>query len=243
MKGNAGQVREAIGARASGRRAAVRRVIASKPSSRRARTQSQLLKAGRELIVEKGIGATSVGDICGRAGFSRGAFYSNFTDIDHFVRRLADEQWEQMTGFVRSAVAQALPPDREESPQLSEAQVAAALAGLSDQLLRAMPASQDFYLLQSELAAYIVRDVEHAPTLREGYGAFKASLKDLLVCGLEAVGRRTLASPEDTTELLFAAADRSMRLALTGQGQEGLTAFLERVLPLLLTRLSEPLEQ
>lgn len=240
MSRNTGKVRQAVGARISARRAAVGRVRAASPSSRRAHTQAQLLKAGRQLIAEQGLGATSVGDICGRAGFSRGAFYSNFTDMDHFVDRLAEEQWTAMAEFVRSAVAVAL-PERPLAYRPSEEETIEAMALLADQLLQAMPASRESHLLQIELTAFIVRDAERAPALKKGYEAFKDSLREQLVSGLAAIGRRTIASPEDTTDLILASAERSMSLALMDGGEgAALTAFLERTLPLLLTRLSVP---
>ncbi|QQM67442.1 TetR/AcrR family transcriptional regulator [Actinomyces weissii] len=240
MSRKVNQVRQAEGVRVSARRAAVSRAAAAAPSSRRARTQRLLLEAGLQLIAEQGIGATSVGDVCARAGFSRGAFYSNFRDMDHFVGRLAEEQWAAMAEFVRSAVAVAL-PDGSRTSRPSEQEVAASAASLADRLLQAMPVSRESHLLQSEFAAFIVRDAARAPALKAGYEAFKDSLREQLVSGLAAIGRRTIASPEDTTELILAAAERSVRLALM-DGEEGgaLTAFLERTLPLLLTRLSVP---
>ena len=95
----------ATGPRVSARRAAVYRLVGTTPSEKRAHTQELLLAAGRELVVDKGIGAVSVGDVCTRAGFTRGAFYSNFTDMDHFIHRLAENEWEAMTAFVDAAVS------------------------------------------------------------------------------------------------------------------------------------------
>jgi len=208
---------EAAGARLSARRAAVRRLIGVPPSERRAQTQALLLDAGRELFADKGIGGTSVGDICSRAGFTRGAFYSNFTDMDHFVQRLAEEQWTSIVNFVDESVAGALSTQTEGPTLESDAELAAGLAELASRLLGAMPISREVFLLQNEFAAYIARteaDGGGSP-LREGYAAFKRHLVRVLVEGLASINRACLLSPEDTTELIMATAVRSMRMALS----------------------------
>lgn len=225
--------------RLSGRRAALKRIIATAPSERRAATQSLLLESGKRLIIDKGLGATSVGDICTDAGFTRGAFYSNFADMDHFVERLAQEQWTQILTYVHTAVDEVLTARSDDRP-LSDTEVESAIAPLAESLLTAMPISRDFYMLQSELATYTARAPEKTSALRTGYEAFTASLCSLLVSGLKAIGRETIPAPEDVTALIIAAGERSMRAALT-KGEDGLTSLLERVLPTLLVRLSAPI--
>ena len=49
----------------------------------RVATQRRLLAAATEVFAAKGIDAASIGELCAAAGFSRGAFYSNFaTKLD-----------------------------------------------------------------------------------------------------------------------------------------------------------------
>ncbi|WP_172120573.1 TetR/AcrR family transcriptional regulator [Actinomyces faecalis] len=227
--------------RLSARRAAVRRIAAADPSDKRAQTQALLLEAGRELFTDQGIGGTSVGDLCSRAGFTRGAFYSNFADMDHFVSQVAEREWEQMTDYVRKAVDQALPETVLQDSSTEEG-VLHALEELAARILRAMPVSRQFYLLQSEIVAYVLRNEEHAAALRGGYETFRSSLQEIVVSGLAAIGRECLLSADDTTELLFAAAERSMRTALLAGNEDDLTALLERSLPELLIHMSRPLE-
>ena len=72
------------------------------PTRRRAHTRVRLLDAARELFAEQGVNGTAVEDLCARAGFTRGAFYSNFSDKDDLVLALleADRQvvLDQLTG-------------------------------------------------------------------------------------------------------------------------------------------------
>jgi AcrR family transcriptional regulator len=44
----------------------------------RERTTQRLLAAAQKLIARRGLGATTLDDIAGEAGYTRGAFYSNF---------------------------------------------------------------------------------------------------------------------------------------------------------------------
>ncbi|MGH8975530.1 MAG: TetR family transcriptional regulator, partial [Acidimicrobiia bacterium] len=57
----------------------------------RAQTRARLLESAAALFAERGFHGTSVEDIAERAGFSRGAFYSNFEHkADLFLALLDD---------------------------------------------------------------------------------------------------------------------------------------------------------
>ena len=76
--------------------------IPPKQTRRRANTRVRLLDSARELFAERGVNGTSVEDLCAHAGFTRGAFYSNFADKDELVLAVldADRQrvFDQLTG-------------------------------------------------------------------------------------------------------------------------------------------------
>lgn len=57
----------------------------------RAQTRRRLLEAAATVFADKGIAAATIEDICGEAGFSRGAFYSNFGAKDELVIELLEE--------------------------------------------------------------------------------------------------------------------------------------------------------
>jgi len=94
--------------RMSARRAAVRRLAGAPTTDRRAQTQRRLLDAGRTVIAENGVGGASVGLITSAAGFSRGAFYSNFQDMDHFVEQVAHREWESVLVAIGQSLSAAL---------------------------------------------------------------------------------------------------------------------------------------
>ena len=58
----------------------------------RAETRQRLMDAAERIFAEKGFYGSSVEEITERAGFSRGAFYSNFEDKDELFLALLDRR-------------------------------------------------------------------------------------------------------------------------------------------------------
>jgi AcrR family transcriptional regulator len=56
----------------------------------REETRTRLLDAAATVFIDRGIGAASIEEVTDTAGFSRGAFYSNFADKDELVLGLLD---------------------------------------------------------------------------------------------------------------------------------------------------------
>ena len=63
-------------------------------SARRQATRERLMDAAVELFGERGVLGASVEEICERAGFTRGAFYSNFESMDELFLTLANSVGE-----------------------------------------------------------------------------------------------------------------------------------------------------
>ncbi|MFC5488600.1 TetR/AcrR family transcriptional regulator [Dokdonella soli] len=66
----------------------------------RAQTRQALLAAAGKVIAKRGFGGTSVEDIVAEAGYTRGAFYSNFKGKDDlFIELLRDDHAEMLEVF------------------------------------------------------------------------------------------------------------------------------------------------
>ncbi|MBB2976681.1 AcrR family transcriptional regulator [Microbacterium endophyticum] len=63
---------------------------AAVPSRRRELTRQRLLDAAQQVFAEVGLDAASVEEVCERAGFTRGAFYSNFESKEELFLALVD---------------------------------------------------------------------------------------------------------------------------------------------------------
>ncbi|MGP4014841.1 TetR/AcrR family transcriptional regulator [Saccharopolyspora sp. 5N708] len=61
-------------------------------AERRQQTRTLLLAAAAELFADRGVNGTSVEQIAERAGYSRGAFYGNFTDKHELVVELLKQR-------------------------------------------------------------------------------------------------------------------------------------------------------
>lgn len=69
----------------------------------RLQTRTQLLATAKRLFVERGFGATSLRDIAAEAGYTQGAFYSNFASKeDLFVALMRERSRTQVTDIART---------------------------------------------------------------------------------------------------------------------------------------------
>lgn len=83
--------------------------VVDKPvTARRAHTQERLMAAAVRVFAERGIIGASVEEICESAGFTRGAFYSNFADKDELVLALIRQNVNTQVAAAEQAVARTL---------------------------------------------------------------------------------------------------------------------------------------
>lgn len=75
-------------------------------SRRREATRKKLLDAAAQVFAEVGLDAASVEAICERAGFTRGAFYSNFETKDELFLELAGNVARERVDAVRRRVGE-----------------------------------------------------------------------------------------------------------------------------------------
>ena len=126
---------------------------------RRAATRARLLNAAREVIAERGAGGATVEGIAERAGFTRGAFYSNYSDLDELIVDLIRDVGEVRLRDVREAAAQ-FAVNR--TPGLT---IGDALSGGVREFVHLLQPSMQEVLLQAELRLYALRH----DGAREGY--------------------------------------------------------------------------
>ncbi|WP_423920955.1 TetR/AcrR family transcriptional regulator [Frigoribacterium sp. 2-23] len=120
----------------------------------RSETRRRLLVAAAGLFEDTGTIRQSVGDICTRAGFTRGAFYSNFTSVDDLYLALHQEQAASVWHRLWAALDTQLADDTHEPT----------LEGAVGQLLAALPESREWFSLRSVLLARAAAD----PVFAEG---------------------------------------------------------------------------
>jgi AcrR family transcriptional regulator len=190
---------------------------------RRAATRARLLSAAREVIAEKGAGGATVEGIAERAGFTRGAFYSNYSDLDELIVDLIHDVGEVRLRDVREAAAQfAL----NRTPGLT---IDKALAGGVREFVHLLQPPMQDVLLQAELRLYALRH-EGA---RGGYVAVvrqtMTGVYEILESLCSSVNARIRTTPGITMEILLGFFDQGSAMSYLDLGRIDADAQVERL--------------
>jgi AcrR family transcriptional regulator len=149
-------------------------------TKRRAETRQRLLDAALEVFAEDGFGRASVEDVCERAGFTRGAFYSNFSSLDELFLAM----WEQRSAALLEALAASL-----------EDAVADGVDSLEDgigRLLDRIPVDDHWYRVEAEFTAHALRDPIRRGVMAAREAHIAATLMPFIDRALTQVGRRVV---------------------------------------------------
>jgi len=123
---------------------------------RRENTRARLLDAAFDVFAEVGLDAASVEAVCDRAGFTRGAFYSNFASKDELflelARTVSERKLEAITDRVRQVTVDSC--DREGPGEIVQ------------QLVDVSLDSRQGVLLMSEIRTRAMRDEQTAVSYR-----------------------------------------------------------------------------
>lgn len=206
------------------RRAELARRADSPESERRALTRHRLLESGATVVAEQGVAATSVGALCAAAGFSRGAFYSNFVDMDDFVAQLARHQWGSLLEDVTANVEEA-------ARRAASSGGTHPLTALTLLLRAVVPRDRQFFLLWTALSSHMVHAPERAQAVREEFDRFRTGLAGVVEDVVAHVGLRLRVDPLDVVDLLSSLGMRSLMLGQLSE-RDG-ADLLERLLPAL----------
>lgn len=146
---------------------------------RRPQTLARLLDAAMEVFAEQGFRGARIEDICDRAGYTRGAFYSNFTTKDELFFALFDAHAANRLARVAEQIA------RIDRRDLTVQHIAAVLAD------RALDAdARNWYLVTTEFTLHAIRDPEAARKLAEHDARLRAQIVNLLQRLIEQAGHR-----------------------------------------------------
>jgi len=159
---------------------------APRVTARRARTRQRLLDAALTVFAEEGFGRSTVERVCDRAGFSRGAFYSNFSSLDELFLAMWEERSARMLADLRAALSgtAAPAPDPAAHTDPQEALRAAPAA---------IPVDDRWHRVTAEFTAHALRN----PALRRVMAAREQAIRETLLpvvaSALERAGRRVTA--------------------------------------------------
>ena len=134
-------------------------------------TRERLLDAAGAVFAERGFAASTIEDVCERAGFTRGAFYSNFETKDELLVQLLDREEVKLLERFNAAVSQAL-------------QATEPLAVVVERIYDLQPFGADNYALRAELVFLALKDPKLATAYQAAREALRAKFGPFLIAAL-----------------------------------------------------------
>lgn len=199
-------------------------------SRRRAQTRARLLDAAHEIFGEVGMHAASVEMICERAGFTRGAFYSNFDSKDELffalIMQFAEAKLDEVSVRVR---------DLRPGEAVDVATLVAHVVGLSlDQQMEPQ--------LMSEIRTQALRDRRLATAYLAWQDVMRGRVEGIVAHVAATYGfRLRLTVPEVARLLLDVNVEACIHAALEDRTAEETNALLtERVTRLVVALIDAP---
>jgi AcrR family transcriptional regulator len=193
-------------------------------SRKRRQTQARLLDAALDAFAERGFHGTSVEDVCERAGFSRGAFYSNFSSKEELFLALYDRQATRI-----------LDTFGEQAPT-GEGTLDEVVADL----VAAIPRDRRWYLVSTEFALHAVRNPEAGAAFAAARATVRAGFAARVDEVLERHGRELTVPVDDLVRWLFAVHDGGLAQSYVEQDRLGPNDLTRQVAPLLVDAVTRP---
>jgi AcrR family transcriptional regulator len=199
-------------------------------TKRRPITVTALLDAAMELFAEQGYGATSIPDICARAGLTKGAFYSNFPNKDGLFLALLDRSWERRAAWIRRA--------------MPAGNVLVAGDSGKRASLPHLKVDRQWTLVSVEFSLHAIRQPEVAALLVEHEVRVRSELAVLVTEALERAERLPTLPVDELACMIVAVTEGSDIQLLTDRaaGATGHSHLGPRAVTALLWQFSEPAE-
>ncbi|MFE0731709.1 TetR/AcrR family transcriptional regulator [Streptomyces antibioticus] len=198
------------------------RTTGPRVTRRRVRTRADLLDAAFAVFAAKGFGRVSIEEVCEAAGYSRGAFYSNFASLDELFFAL----YRERADLIARQVADALAGD---GPDLD---VPASVDRVTEVLLLDL----DWLLVKTDFLVHAARDPAVARTLLDHRARLRGAIADRLArarghTALPAV----LGDTDSAAHAVVAAYDGVTTQLLLDKDVARARAWLKQLLTALLT--------
>lgn len=214
----------------------VERALATALTPRRERTRERLLDAAFTVFARQGIRGASIEAVCEAAGFTRGAFYSNFSSKEELFLALAERAMRQQLAMLES-VGKQLRPDIVRDGTVGHDAISAILS-----VMVTDPGdARQWSLMRAELELLAMRD----PAVGRPFLAQKETLRTELEAAIKRIlddlGLRFTVDQRTAVELLLSVHESSARAAVAanptpedGDAAPG-TAVLTELVNLLVT--------
>ncbi|WP_282005735.1 TetR/AcrR family transcriptional regulator [Propioniciclava sinopodophylli] len=200
-------------------------------TARRAATRERLVDAAVVVFAEKGVLGAAVEEICEAAGFTRGAFYSNFTSKDDLCVELLQRNYELQMAALDQAIAGI---DAAPTSNLDDL-----IARTLDMFFAAQPEGRHWVLASQELRLHAARSPEFATAYRRFTDQGTLRVAETIRSVVQALGYELTTSGPAAIGLLHAVHEYGTLGSLIGSDTlEG--GYKERLLAEVLRTLVRP---
>lgn len=208
------------------------------PSRKRQQTRERLMDAAYQLFATHGIHATPIEAIAEAAGFTRGAFYSNFDSKNELFFALAEREWATQISVIQQVMERHLT-----SPALTRDPIAQGVADLLLEVFSAAPDSRTWTLISREFELLALRDPQAASEYLTQQRSFQSELKDVLVGAVETLGRKFAIDPLELIEIVLLLHESAITRAILADApnvEHYARDALLATIPSLMERLTDP---
>lgn len=157
-------------------------------------TRERLLAAAAEVFAAKGFAAASLDEVAERAGYSKGAVYSNFGSKEELVLAVLDVRLNQRLLNIAGLVDAEAPADEQ-------------LRSAGRLLEKAFDEERPWFLLWLEFAAYVARHPHYRPTFAERERQMRAAMAQVMRVRAGELRLRPALPVDDLATVLFALGD------------------------------------
>lgn len=181
-------------------------------SSRRAETRTRLLDAAIEVFAEEGLQGAAVETICSRAGFTRGAFYSNFSSKEQLFLALLEREFDRRARDLAEKAEEIEPALRANAGCISPPEAANYIV----QFFAPASDATAWFALEIEFLLLAMRDPSLAPGHHEFMDRFYANIAGAVEHVIRAAGRRFVIPAERAIPVLSGVYEQALRAAALG---------------------------
>lgn len=198
-----------------------------KAPRRRTNTRARLLTAAVDVFVERGARRVTVDDLVSAAGYTRGAFYSNFGSVEEVLLEAFKEESERLIEAVRTAVGEQIDAESSES-----------LIGAAFDAVR--PMQDRWFVLQSEVVLQSLRDADARATSAAIFAALSDQLVEVVGLALDRLDCTSTMPTDLLAQTMMGVFLHSLTLRTIRPDDPRADSLLDEALPQILDGVSVP---
>jgi AcrR family transcriptional regulator len=186
---------------------------------RRAETRARLLDAAFSVFAAQGFGGATIEDVCAAAGYTRGAFYSNFDTLDELFFAL----YQQRAEVIATQVAGAL--------EAAHGDLRTSITPIIDSLV----VDREWVMIKTEFLLHAARNPAAGVALRDQQARLRLALASSLQGSIDVSGLpEALQTAEALAEAVMAVHDGVMERLVLHPDPDRLRTWLADLLNALL---------